>query len=69
MFITTIKGLFMSNAVLKDRSNCVPERNKGIVARPRPALGKDHSHAKQLEKAFNFCYNNNKEGIKLLAKI
>ncbi|MBS7815931.1 hypothetical protein [Wohlfahrtiimonas chitiniclastica] len=59
----------MSNAVKKERNTCVPERNRSIVARPRPAIGKDHSHMKQLEKAFNICYNNNKEGIKLLAKI
>lgn len=60
----------MSNAVLKDRDMQLPERNKGIVARPRPALSaNNHSHAKQVEKAFNLCFENNKEGLELLAKI
>ena len=58
----------MSNAVLKDRDMLVPERNKGIVARPRPALS-TNSHSKQVEKAFNLCFENNKDGLELLAKI
>lgn len=58
----------MSNAVLKNQDMQVPERNKGIVARPRPALSVD-SRTKQVEKAFALCFANNKDGLELLAKI
>lgn len=58
----------MSNAVLKDLGMQAPERNKGIVARPRPAFT-EGSHAKQVEKAFDLCFENNKDGLELLAKI
>ena len=58
----------MSNAVLKDREMQVPERNRGIVAYPRPALS-ENGHSKQVEKAFDRCFENNKEGLELLAKI
>ena len=58
----------MSNAVLKDREMQVPERNRGIVAHPRPALS-ENNHSKQVERAFDRCFENNKEGLELLAKI
>lgn len=58
----------MSNAVLKDREMQVPERNRDIVAHPRPALS-ENNHSKQVKRAFDRCFENNKEGLELLAKI
>ena len=58
----------MSNVVLKDREMQVPERNRDIVAHPRPALS-ENNHPKQVKRAFDYCFENNKEGLELLAKI
>ncbi|GGZ85284.1 hypothetical protein GCM10007161_16460 [Ignatzschineria indica] len=56
----------MSNAVLKDREMQVPERDRGIIAHSRPALS-ENSHSKLVERAFDRCFENNKEGLELLA--
>ncbi|OYQ80617.1 hypothetical protein B9T19_05085 [Ignatzschineria sp. F8392] len=44
------------------------ERNRDIVAHPRSALS-ENNHSKQVERAFDRCFENNKEGLELLAKI
>lgn len=59
----------MSNVAFKDQAAIVPERNRKIVARPRPALGKTTNHEDQVKKAFELCFENNKKGLEYLSKI
>lgn len=57
----------MSNAVLKEQRIKIIARNKSIVARPRPALGKSCTHSDQVNKAYQACFDDHKDTLKLLS--
>jgi hypothetical protein len=56
----------MNNAMRKDVKSIIPPREKGVILRPRPALG---DHKEQLECATAISTDRYEKAFEALAKV